>query len=57
MMSAIGEISSFLTRETAAAQGITTPATTVNPTALVATNGTNGEPADGEAVQPGHAAG
>jgi regulator of protease activity HflC (stomatin/prohibitin superfamily) len=56
MMSAIGEISSFLTRETAAAQGITSP-TIVNPPALAATNGTNGEPADGEAVPPGQAAG
>jgi regulator of protease activity HflC (stomatin/prohibitin superfamily) len=57
MMSAIGEISSFLTRETAAAQGITAPATTVSPPALAVTNGANGEPAGAEGTEPGHAAG
>jgi regulator of protease activity HflC (stomatin/prohibitin superfamily) len=54
MMSAIGEISSFLTRETAAAQGITpSPA---KPSALSVTDvATNGDPANRAAVEPGHA--
>jgi regulator of protease activity HflC (stomatin/prohibitin superfamily) len=57
MMSAIGEISSFLTRETAAAEGITTPPATAKPPALSATDmATNGDPANGAAVAPGHAA-
>jgi regulator of protease activity HflC (stomatin/prohibitin superfamily) len=46
MMSAIGEISSFLTRETAAAKGITPPP---KPSAF------NGEPTNGAAVEPGPA--
>ena len=46
MMSAIGEISSFLTRETAAAEGITTVLTAAKPPALSATDmSTNGDPA------------
>src|SRR3984885_3647622 len=46
MMSAIGEISSFLTRETAAAEGITTLPTAAKPPALSATDmSTNGDPA------------
>jgi hypothetical protein len=49
MMSAIGEISSFLTRETAAAQQITTPPAPAKPPALAATDG---EPANGAAVEP-----
>jgi hypothetical protein len=53
MMSAIGEISSFLTRETAAAQENTpTPATAI-PAGGVATDGA---PGNGAAVEPGHAA-
>ena len=56
MMSAIGEISSFLTRETAAAQGITPPPAPAKPSALSVTEvATNGEPANGAAVAPGHA--
>src|ERR1700720_3590491 len=52
MMSAIGEISSFLTRETAAAQGITPPA--AKPSTWPATDvATNGGPANGAAVEPG----
>ena len=50
MMSAIGEINSFHTRETAAAQGNTTSPATAKPRA------TNGAPANGGAVEPGHAA-
>ncbi len=46
MMSAIGEISSFLTRETAAAQGITPPPAPAKPSGL---------PANGAALEPGHA--
>jgi regulator of protease activity HflC (stomatin/prohibitin superfamily) len=54
MMSAIGEISSFLTRETAAAQGITPQAPAAKPSARAATDmATNGEPANGAAVEPG----
>jgi regulator of protease activity HflC (stomatin/prohibitin superfamily) len=46
IMSAIGEISSFLTRETAAAEGITTVPTAAKPPALSATDmSTNGDPA------------
>ena len=46
MMSAIGEISSFLTRETAAAEGITTLPTAAKPPPLSATDmSTNGDPA------------
>src|ERR1700738_5072151 len=57
IMSAIGEISSFLTRETAAAEGISTPPATAKPPALSATDtSTNGDPANGAAVQPAHAA-
>jgi regulator of protease activity HflC (stomatin/prohibitin superfamily) len=44
MMSAIGEISSFLTRETAAAKGITPSPASVKPTGL---------PANGAALEPG----
>ena len=57
MMSAIGEISSFLTRETAAAQGITPPPATAKPPApalSAADVATNGEPANGAAVESGH---
>ncbi len=54
MMSAIGEISSFLTRETAAAQGITPPAPATKPSARPATDmATNGGPANGAALEPG----
>ena len=55
MMSAIGQISSFLTRETAAAQGITPPPATAKPSARPAPVTTNGEPANGAAMGPGHA--
>jgi regulator of protease activity HflC (stomatin/prohibitin superfamily) len=52
MMSAIGEISSFLTRETAAAHEITPPA--AKPSTWPATDvATNGGPANGAAVEPG----
>ncbi len=44
MMSAIGEISSFLTRETAAVQGITSPPPAAKPSA---------RPANGAALEPG----
>jgi regulator of protease activity HflC (stomatin/prohibitin superfamily) len=54
MMSAIGEISSFLTREAAAAQGITPPTSAAKPSARPATDvATNGEPANGAALEPG----
>ncbi len=53
MMSAIGEISSFLTRETAAAQGIRPPPAPAKPSALPAPVTTNGEPANGAALEPG----
>jgi len=57
MMSAIGEISSFLARETAAAEGITNLPTAAKPPALSATDmSTNGDPANGAVVEPGHAA-
>ena len=57
MMSAIGEISSFLTRETAAAEGITTLPTAAKAPALSATDmSANGDPANGAVVEPGHAA-
>jgi regulator of protease activity HflC (stomatin/prohibitin superfamily) len=55
MMSAIGEIGNFLARETAAIQGITPPPDTAKPSALPAPVTTNGEPANGAAVEPGHA--
>ena len=55
MMSAIGEISNFLTRETAATQGITPPPATAKPSALPAPVTTNGELANGAAAEPGHA--
>jgi regulator of protease activity HflC (stomatin/prohibitin superfamily) len=55
MMSAIGEISSFLTRETAAAKEITPPLAPAEPPALSWTDvATSGEPANGSAVEPGH---
>jgi regulator of protease activity HflC (stomatin/prohibitin superfamily) len=53
MMSAIGEISSFLTRETAAAQGIAPPPAPAKSSALSVTEvAANGEPANGAAVEP-----
>src|ERR1700731_1356953 len=63
MMSAIGELSSFLARETAAAQGVSTPpATAKSPVLPVTDLATNGEPTAGTAVErastavePGHA--
>jgi regulator of protease activity HflC (stomatin/prohibitin superfamily) len=55
MMSAIGEISSFLTRETAAAKEVTPPLAPAEPPALSWTDvATMGEPANGSAVEPGH---
>ena len=57
MMSAIGEIGNFLARETAAIRGITPPPDTAKPSALPAPVTTNGEPANGAAVEPGHAGG
>jgi regulator of protease activity HflC (stomatin/prohibitin superfamily) len=57
MMSAIGELSSFLARETAAAQGVSTPpATAKSPVLPVTDLATNGEPTGGTAVEPGQAA-
>jgi regulator of protease activity HflC (stomatin/prohibitin superfamily) len=57
MMSAIGEIRSFLSRETATAQGITPPPATTKPPASPATDAvTNVDPANGAAIKPGHAA-
>jgi regulator of protease activity HflC (stomatin/prohibitin superfamily) len=57
MMSAIGEISSFLDRETAATQGITATLARAKPSGVPANDvATNGEPANGAAVEPGHAA-
>jgi regulator of protease activity HflC (stomatin/prohibitin superfamily) len=54
MMSAIGEISSFLTREAAAAQGITSPTSAAKPSARPATDvAANGGPANRAAVEPG----
>ena len=53
MMSAIGELSSFLARETAAAQGITAPLAPIKPPGAHAA--TNGEPTNGAAVEPEHA--
>ena len=51
MMSATGEISSFLTRETAAAKGISPPPAAAKPSALSVTDvATYGEPANGAAV-------
>jgi regulator of protease activity HflC (stomatin/prohibitin superfamily) len=56
MMSAIGEISSFLTRETAAAKGITPPPAPAEPSgSSVAEVATNGAPANGAAIEPGRA--
>ncbi len=56
MMSAIGEISSFLTRETAAAKEITPPTAPAKRSASSWTDvATTGEPANGAAVEPGHA--
>jgi len=55
MMSAIGEIGNFLVRETAAIQGITPPPDAAKPSALPAPVTTNGEPANGAAVEPGPA--
>ena len=55
MMSAIGEIGNFLARETAAIQGITPPPDAAKPSALPAPVTTNGEPANGAAVEPGPA--
>lgn len=53
MMSAIGEISTFLTREAAAAQGITSPPSAAKPSARPATEvGTNGGPANRAALEP-----
>ncbi len=53
MMSAIGEISSFLTRESAAAKEITPPLAPAEPPALSWTDvATGGEPANGAAVEP-----
>ena len=55
MMSAIGELSSFLARETAAAEAITPQSAPVEPPALSWTDvATSGEPANGAAVEPGH---
>jgi len=55
MMSAIGEISSFLTRETAAAKEITPPPAPAEPPSLSWTDvATSGESANGAAVEPGH---
>jgi regulator of protease activity HflC (stomatin/prohibitin superfamily) len=57
MMSAIGELSSFLARETAAAQVVSTPLATAKPPVLPVTDlATDGEPTNGAAVEPGHAA-
>jgi regulator of protease activity HflC (stomatin/prohibitin superfamily) len=54
MMSAIGEIGNFLARETAATQGFTPPPPAAKPSALSVTEvATNGEPANGAAVEPG----
>src|SRR5690349_2164539 len=56
MMSAIGEISSFLTRESAAAKEITPPPGPAEASALAWTDvATSGEPANGAAVEPGRA--
>ena len=55
IMSAIGEISSFLTRETAAAKEITPPPAPAEPPSLSWTDvATSGESANGAAVEPGH---
>jgi regulator of protease activity HflC (stomatin/prohibitin superfamily) len=54
MMSAIGEISSFLTRETAAAKGITPPPAPAGPSASSVTDvAANGKPANGAAIESG----
>ncbi len=53
MMSAIGEISSFLSRETAAAKEITPPPAPVESPSMSWTDvATSGEPAKGAAVEP-----
>jgi regulator of protease activity HflC (stomatin/prohibitin superfamily) len=53
MMSAIGELSSFLARETAAAQGVSTLLATAQPPVLPVTDlATNGEPTGSAAVEP-----
>jgi hypothetical protein len=55
MMSAIGEISSFLTREAAAATSIAPPPASTDPATLSWTDvATRTEPANGAAVEPGH---
>jgi regulator of protease activity HflC (stomatin/prohibitin superfamily) len=54
MMSAIGEISSFLTRETAAAKEVTPPLAPAEPALSWTDVATMGEPANGSAVEPGH---
>jgi regulator of protease activity HflC (stomatin/prohibitin superfamily) len=54
MMSAIGEISSFLTRETAAAKGITPPPAPAEPSGPSVTEvAPNGKHANGAAIEPG----
>ena len=55
MMSAIGEISSFLARETAAATRAHTPSGPGRTIGTSVTVTTNGAPANGAAVEPGHA--
>ena len=56
MMSAIGEISSFLTRETSRRErDHTPPAPTESPALSWTDVATSGEPANGAAVEPGHA--
>jgi regulator of protease activity HflC (stomatin/prohibitin superfamily) len=55
MMSAIGEISNFLTRETAAAKGITPPPALAKPSALSVTDvAANVEPTNGAAERSRH---
>jgi regulator of protease activity HflC (stomatin/prohibitin superfamily) len=57
MMSAIGELSSFLSRETAAAQAITPAPVTAKPPASPAADiAINGEATNSSAVEPGHPA-
>jgi hypothetical protein len=57
LMSAIGELGTFLARESAAAQGVTPlPATARPPMPSAAEVATNGEPVNGAAVEPQHAA-
>jgi len=53
MMSAIGEISSFLSRESAASKELTPPLAPAQPPSLSWTDvATGGEPANGAAVEP-----